>query len=74
MQPQDITETVKVLKDQNKDARIVFIIDGIKVNTPDYELRLVNGATLIRIVSDSGQCAGVFDSRSVAGILDVTIK
>lgn len=74
MQPQDINSTFRALietaKAENRSAVITFIIDGLKVNTPDYELRLVDGATLIRILDLKGKCYGVFDVRSVAGIVD----
>ena len=75
MQPQDIEKAVKELNQRNKNADILAIIDGIKIYMPCFELHLVDGAIMLHILSDGGKkLFGIFDTRSVAGIIDGNVK
>ena len=70
MQPQDIEHSIKALKSLNDKASISLLIDGNYIGFQEYEMRVVDGATLIRSINSKGQCFGVFDVRSVAGVID----
>jgi len=73
MQPQDIEKAVCELTN-NESPNIIVIIDGVKIYMPKFELVLVDGAIMLKIMRKDGALFGVFDTRSVAGIMDANCK